>query len=213
MSAEEYYQKYWKGGLKKNVFGEPPSWNKMNLDRHFKFFEKYIGARILDAGAGDGTFLNFVISRKKNIAKAIALEMSEEAILRGKEKFPELEFRKGRIERHDFANESFDTIFAIDVLEHLLDVEQCLAELARVLKRGGYFCVSTTDFNFLKKIIIASFFWDRYFSPRSPHIRFFTKKNLNSICGKNGLEKIDYKWNGSYWGLMPKGQLAVFRKK
>jgi hypothetical protein len=55
-------------------------------------------------------------------------------------------------------------------------------------------------------------FWDRYFYPNNPHVRFFTKKTLREICAAHGLRPVAHRWNGSYWGLMPKGQMAVFVK-
>ena len=72
--------------------------------------------------------------------------------------------------------------------------------------------MTTTDFNWLKKIIIASFYWDKFFYPNNPHIRFFTKKTLIEMCKKYSLQLVDYKWNKSYFGLMPKGQMIVFKK-
>lgn len=210
--TEKYYQKYWKNGGGKGIFDSPPVWSEKNLLWHWNFFKEYVGKKILDAGAGEGTFLNFLASREEGIEKAVALEISEEAIRIGREKYPRLDFQKGAMEEMDFAPESFDTIFAVEVLEHILDVEECLSQISRTLKKGGFFCVTTTDFNWPKKIIIAAFFWDRFFSPASPHIRFFTKKTLISICRKYDLERVDYKWNRSWLGLMPKGQMAVFQK-
>ena len=213
MAAENYYNKYWRKEVDGKSTHTPPTWDEDNLRWHYSFFKKYMGENILDVGAGDGTFLNFLLSkRNRKISKAIASELSEQAISIGREKFPELEFKKESLEKLSFKNHSFDTIFAIEVVEHLLDIDLCLSEISRVLKPGGYFCVTTTDFNLPKKIIIAGLFWNRFFYPNNPHIRFFTKSTLSDICLKHGLKLVDYRWNRSYFGLMPKGQMVVFQK-
>lgn len=42
-----------------------------------------------------------------------------------------------------FREESFDTVIALDVLEHLPTPEQCIQEAARVLKKGGQLILQT----------------------------------------------------------------------
>lgn len=64
----------------------------------------------------------------------------------------------------------------------------------------------------LKQIIIATFFWNKYFYPTNPHIRFFNKSTLKDILGKHGFKIIKYSWNGSYFKIMPKGQIVIAQK-
>jgi ubiquinone/menaquinone biosynthesis C-methylase UbiE len=212
MSHKHYYDNYWTKKLDAKSTHLPPVWKKSNLEWHYSFFSNYIGKNVLDVGAGDGTFLNFLIKKNKNIKKAVAAELSQEAIKKGKKKFPHIHFVNTPLEDLKLKSNTFHTVCAIEVVEHLLDIDQCLAQVARVLKPGGYFCVTTTDFNWLKKIVIAAFFWDTFFFPNNPHIRFFTKKTLAEICKRHRLALVDYKWNRGYFGLMPQGQMAVFRK-
>jgi len=42
----------------------------------------------------------------------------------------------------DFENESFDTIFSTQVLEHVDDHQEAFSEISRVIKPGGYFIFS-----------------------------------------------------------------------
>lgn len=212
MRKKDYYENYWEHDIKGGAFGAPPQWSEENLLWHLNFFKGYIGKKVLDVGAGDGTFLNFLISNVHQIIKATALELSSEAIKKGRRLYKRLEFKQGEIEKMKFPNGTFDTVLAIEVVEHLLDVDRCLSEINRVLKRGGYLCVTTTDFNLPKKVVIALFFWEKFFYPNTPHIRFFTRSTLTDICRKHGLELVESKWNRSYFGLMPKGQMTVFRK-
>lgn len=208
----DYYDNYWKKNINGGVLNLPPRWSEENLKWHYDFFGKYVEESVLDVGAGDGTFLNYLKSKSRNIKKAIASELSEEAIMIGKEKYPDIIFKQDKLEQLSFDNSVFDTVFAVEVLEHLLDIDTCLQEINRVLKNGGYFCVTTTDFNWLKKMVIAGLFWDKFFYPNNPHIRFFTKKTLVDLCKKHNFGLVDYRWNKSYFGLMPKGQMIVFKK-
>jgi ubiquinone/menaquinone biosynthesis C-methylase UbiE len=212
MEEKNYYNRYWEKQIDGKLLNLPPTWTRENLHWHHSFFRKYVGKNILDVGAGDGTFLDFIMKKNKQV-QAFASELSAEAISIGKKKYPEINFKNESLERLSFGNEVFDTVFAIEVVEHLLDTDQCLAEINRVMKNGGYLCITTTDFNLPKKIIIATFFWNKFFYPNNPHIRFFTKATLADICKKHGFKLMEHKWNRSYFGLMPKGQMAVFKKK
>ena len=208
----QYYEKYWEKNIAGGVLNFPPEWSEENLAWHLNFFKKYVGENILDVGAGDGTFLNYLLLKSSNIKKAVASELSAEAIEKGKEKYKKIIFKQENSEKLGFENGTFDTVFAIEVLEHILDIDASLEEVNRVLKSGGYFCITTTDFNWLKRIIIAAFFWNKFFYPNNPHIRFFTKRTLTDLGKKHGFDAVDYKWNRSYFGIMPKGQMIVFKK-
>lgn len=213
MAEKAYYDEYWDGNIQGGSLNMPPSWSPENMRWHLDFFQPYCGACVLDMGAGDGTFIDLMQRNVPKIEKAEALELSSVAIQKGKEKYPAILFKQGSCDALPYADASFDTVFAIEVVEHLLDVDRCLAEVHRILKPGGYFGVTTTDFNLLKKWIIATFFWNKFFYPNNPHIRFFTKKTLADIAQRHGLHQVAYKWNHSYFGLMPHGQMAVFCKK
>lgn len=213
MKNNNYYDKYWKGKISDGMLDTPPEWSSANLKWHHDFFKKFIGKKVLDVGAGDGTFLNYITCRESKIKTAVASELSSEAIAIGKQKYKELDFKMENLEDLGFPDKFFDTVFAIEVVEHLLDIPRAFSEISRVLKSGGYLCITTTDFNFLKKIIISGLFWNKFFYPTNPHIRFFTKQTLSSIAEKNNLRLVSYKWNKSYFGIMPKGQMVVFKKK
>lgn len=212
MSKIDYYNRYWKKDVEAKNLTLPPTWDAKNLDWHYKFFQPFIKKSVLDVGGGDGTLLNYIVSRSEKIKRAVSTDLSQQAIKIGQKKYPSLEFRQENLENLKFKDGEFETVFAIEVVEHLYDIDLCLSEINRVLKKSGYFCVTTTDFNWPKKIMIAGLFWDKFFYPNNAHIRFFTKKTLKQIAGKHGFELVKYRWNRSYAGLMPKGQMTVFKK-
>ena len=213
MAEKAYYDEYWDGNIQGGSQNVPPSWSPENMQWHLDFFQPYCGQSVLDMGAGDGTFIDLMQRGVSKIQKAEALELSSVAIQRGQEKYPAVLFKQGSCDDLPYPDASFDTVFAIEVVEHLLDVDRCFSEVNRILKPGGFFGVTTTDFNLLKKWVIATFFWNKFFFPNNPHIRFFTKKTLAEMARRHGLQQVAYKWNHSYFGLMPHGQMAVFCKK
>lgn len=89
--------------------------------------KKYIGKKVLDVGAGSGALINL-------IPGAIGIDIAPKDSKILKEDISQLSFKE----------ESFDTIFATEILEHL-DVETLnkgLKEIFRVLKNQGYFIIT-----------------------------------------------------------------------
>lgn len=85
-------------------------------------------APALDVGCGDGLFLSML--KKKNI-KAEGIDLSEEAVARCHEQG--LSAVVGDFaEALPYADDSFATVVALDVLEHLYAPEKLLQEMKRV---------------------------------------------------------------------------------
>jgi 2-polyprenyl-3-methyl-5-hydroxy-6-metoxy-1,4-benzoquinol methylase len=168
--------------------------------------------KILDAGCGDGFFLN-KLTFSDEVKDITGIDISEKAIEMALEKYPKNQFRQASLNKISFENGSFDCIVMVEVIEHLIDIGGTLEELSRVLKSGGLLLITTTDFNWLKAVIIAMFYFEKYFHPTNPHIRFFTKTTLAEVLLAYGFEVVKYSWNGSYLGIMPKGQMVLARKK
>lgn len=84
-----------------------------------------------------------------------------------------------------FCNDSFDTVLAAQVLEHLPEPAQALAEMGRVLKPGGYLILS------------APHIWGVH---ESPHDYFrFTGYGLQHLAATAGLEVIGVEAMAGYW--------------
>lgn len=209
---KDYYKRYWAREFKKGVANRPPEWNPKDLNRVLNALKPYAYGKILDAGCGDGFFTNEV-SKLPNVEKCFGIDISEYAIDLARNKYPHIEFQVGSVTELKFEPNYFDFICAIEVAEHIIDVEQMLKEFNRVLKKNqGGLIITTTDFNLLKKVIISTLFFERYFYPTNPHIRFFTRSTLKNILNKIGFKAIKHKWNGSYLGFMPKGQIMIAQK-
>jgi 2-polyprenyl-3-methyl-5-hydroxy-6-metoxy-1,4-benzoquinol methylase len=207
-----YYERYWSSNLKKDGFATlPPVWEESNLGRIINIIKPYCQGDVLDVGCGDGTFTS-QLSKVDKVKNVIGIDLSHTAISEAKRRYPEIKFEVTSATRLPFSDESFDFITMVELAEHIIDTEQMFKEVNRVLKPEGAILITTTDFNLLKKVIVATFFWEKYFYPTNPHIRFFTKSTLEDILNKTGFKLIKYKWNGGYFGIIPKGQIVIAKK-
>lgn len=213
----EYYEKFWREEMEgENIFHGLPDWRK-NLKKRVDFYGKMIDGKILDAGCGEGDF-SLHIANIADVKQVNGIDISKTAIekcikkARKSNLSDKVKFRTGSITNLPFNAKYFDAIFAFEIVEHIVDTEKMFKELNRVLKKGGTLGITTVDFNLLKRIIIALFYFETYFDPTTPHIRFFTKNTLRKILEKNGFKLIKYQWDSSYFGIMPKGQTIIAQK-
>ena len=104
------------------------------------------GSRVLDSGAGPGHLIEQLLERGAECAGA---ELSETAVDLANERLGDrpgfLGVRRSSLDDLPFEDASFDVVFALEVIEHLLDdqVDPFFAETARVLRPGGLLIVST----------------------------------------------------------------------
>lgn len=64
----------------------------------------------------------------------------------------EIEYRQGVGEQLPFEDANFDLVYCCDVLEHVNDLKQVIAETARVLTPGGIYCFDTINRTLFSKI-------------------------------------------------------------
>ncbi len=107
----------------------------------------------LDFGCYDGAFLNML--KDKKIGRLVGMDISEEAVKKGKERFPELEIIKINEATSLPSDDSvFSSVTLLDVLEHIYEQSELLAELNRVLKEGGKLVITVPGqhlFSFLDR--------------------------------------------------------------
>lgn len=83
-----------------------------------------------------------------------------------------------------YSDGMFNVVIASEIIEHLLDTDSFLAEIFRVLKPGGYVCVTSPNINSLRNRLYVLF--GKYptsceyrLAPTSAgHIRVYNKKTL-----------------------------------
>jgi len=105
------------------------------------------GQAVLDLGSGAG--LDAFVARRVvgDSGHIIGVDMTAEMILRARHNarqsgFENVEFRLGEIENLPVLSDSVDVVISNCVLNLVPDKARAFAEIHRVLKPGGHFCIS-----------------------------------------------------------------------
>ena len=143
--------------IKENIFQR--FWHKMRFKEISKLVEKTDG-KILDIGSADGVFTK-VILEKSGARKVIGIDVLKSSVDWANKhwKTKRVEFILADANDLKFKDETFDAVFALEVLEHVETPFEILKDIKRVLKKDGYavFLVPTDSLLFE----IIWFFWTR----------------------------------------------------
>jgi len=94
----------------------------------------------LDIGCADGTNTEHIHKAFPNLT-IVGIDYYEKAINYAKETKPKIKFVTADAHELPFRSNYFDTVTAIEVLEHLHKPQKALKEIYRVLKPGGYLVI------------------------------------------------------------------------
>ncbi|HEX6573333.1 MAG TPA: class I SAM-dependent methyltransferase [Gemmatimonadaceae bacterium] len=140
-------------------------------------FEPFLGPTVVEAGAGIGTFSEFLLS-SPNVEKLIAIEPASNT-------FPHLESRFKNNERVEtkkgYLSEFYrdlkaDAIVAVNVLEHVEDHEAFLREAHAAINPGGSLLL------FVPALPAIYGTLDKAFE----HHRRYTRRSLREVISKAG---------------------------
>lgn len=137
--------------------------------------------KILEIGCGQGFYTHILSKSKKN--NVVGIDLSGEDIKIAKKRYPGVNFKVMSAEDLKFKNKNFDTIYAIEVLEHVNNIGKTLDEVARVLKSGGKLIASIPFYESEKWLVKLR---PTYFK-EIHHIRVFKEKELETLCKKRNL--------------------------
>jgi SAM-dependent methyltransferase len=105
------------------------------------------GQTVLDLGSGAG--LDVFVARHEvgETGHVIGVDMTAEMVAKARENaknlgFDNVEFRLGEIESLPVVSDSIDVVISNCVLNLVPDKQRAFAEIFRVLKPGGHFCIS-----------------------------------------------------------------------
>jgi SAM-dependent methyltransferase len=103
------------------------------------------GERVLDVVCGTGALTRAVAARVGPKGSAIGLDVNDGMLAVARRKAPQLDWRLGRAEALGFETESFDAVVSQFGLMFFEDRRAALAEMLRVLRRGGRLAVAVWD--------------------------------------------------------------------
>lgn len=166
-------------------------WHRRRFEEVSAVIEKVDGS-VLDLGSNDGTFSKVILDKSK-AKKLTGIDVVGKTVRwanvhwarTGKMKFIVADAHK-----LPFKNESFDAVFALEMLEHVFDPQKVLMEARRVLKKGGYgvFLVPS-DSNLFK---FVWFIWLKFYPRgkiwRETHIQTYRGNYLPKVVKKAGFK-------------------------
>lgn len=143
---------------------------------------------IMEIGCGTGRFLRLLCNDGWN--EVIGVEPSLLYNERAKQEAPLANVIEATLKEAHFANEYFDAIVMLHVIEHLDDPCSELEEIYRILKPSGMLVVETPRFDTIWFKLLRK----RERSVIPGHLFFFTTNSLKMLLNKVGFEvhKIDY---------------------
>lgn len=97
---------------------------------------------VLEAGAGEGYGADLIADVAR---KVIGLDYDESAVAHIRARYPRVEMHHGNLAALPLADGSVDVVVNFQVIEHLWDQGQFVAECLRVLRPGGVLLMSTPN--------------------------------------------------------------------
>ena len=108
------------------------------------------GMEILDAGCGPGTITSDLAALVGPQGSVIGVDSSPQVLAEARaahDDVANLRFVEGDVTALDFPEESFDLVYAHQVLQHLPDPVAALREMRRVTRVGGVIAVRDADYS------------------------------------------------------------------
>ena len=152
---------------------------------------------MLDVGCGLGRILK-IIQKNKPDVQISAIDISQVIL----DKLPSnINSKVGSLLKIPFDNEQFDFVMTTEALEHAIDIENAIKELARVVAKKGKFLI--IDKNIKAKGAFATPPWEQWFDTESlKHMieqQGFTVDVYENLPhnGKDGSDGIYVAWVGT----------------
>lgn len=128
--------------------------------------KEYVTGDLLEIGCGEGRgvgLLQDLVNSYRGIDKI------DEVVNNLSAQYPKASFEQSVIPPLGFPDQKFNSIISFQVIEHIKDDKQYLAEIARVLKPGGVALLTTPNI----KMSLSRNPW---------HIREYTAQELTALC-------------------------------
>jgi 2-polyprenyl-3-methyl-5-hydroxy-6-metoxy-1,4-benzoquinol methylase len=158
-----------------------------DLERRQRFLLAHVrpGLRVLDLGCGAGEF-TFALARAG--AKVIGVDVAEAALRRARARDASLDLRLTPVDGPlPLADNSFELVWASEVIEHVADTAPWLSEIRRVLVPGGVLLLTTPNHSRLALLALGL---ERFSEPLGDHLHLYTERSLRDVLGDLGFGEV-----------------------
>jgi SAM-dependent methyltransferase len=178
-AVKDYYEELWRR-LPEQL--ELPDFERR---RRFLLAQAGPGMRALDLGSGAG---QFTAELARAGAEVVGAEVAQAAVDRARSAYPELDFRLVPIDGElPFEDNSFDLVWASEVIEHVADTGLWLSEVRRVLAPGGRLVLTTPAHGRLRLFLGGI---ERYSEPLGDHLHLYNRASLRALLGEFGFDPV-----------------------
>jgi SAM-dependent methyltransferase len=181
----DYYEELWQH-LPAQL--TPPDWR---LRRAFLLHEARRGDRALDLGCGAGEFTALLAEAGTQV---LGVDVAETALERARAQHAELDFLLVEIDQPlPLEDNSFDLVWASEVIEHVPDTGRWLSEVRRLLAPAGRLLVTTPAHD---RIRVAVGGVERFSEPLGDHLHLYTRRSLRTLLTEFGFAEISIRTGG-----------------
>jgi len=119
-------------------YGASDSWKAI-----YSLLEKADGVVLLDLGCGDGSS-TMLVAKHIGASEVFGIDIDDEKLKKAGERGI-IAYKANLNSKFPLDNESVDVVFTNQVIEHLIDVDNFVKEIYRVLRTEGYAIVCTEN--------------------------------------------------------------------
>lgn len=184
-------------------------WHKERFKQVSVLIEPVEG-EVLDIGSADGVFTNIILKATK-AKKITGVDVVNTSVVWAKKHWKnnkKMKFLVADAHKLPFRANTFDAVFALEVLEHIENPKKVFQEICRVLKKGAYAVLLVPSESLLFKIVW--FLWQFYGRMvwKDTHIQSFDNRKLSKMLKIEGFQvEVDKK---THLGML---HLVKVRKK
>lgn len=149
----------------------------------YETIKPFCKGKILEIGCGIGNISEFFIQDSQDIVLSDLRENYLEIVSK---KFTNPTIKINLIDpefdtKYDEIIGTFDTVFALNVIEHIEDDKQAIANCKKLLKKGGSLIILVPAYQFLFN----------NFDKELEHFRRYTRKKIETVIAENHLEIVN----------------------
>jgi ubiquinone/menaquinone biosynthesis C-methylase UbiE len=175
----DYYESLWTA--------LPATLTPPDLARRHRFLvaELTAGERLLDLGCGTGEFAAIAAAAG---AQVVGAEVASAALARARSAHPDLRFELVPFDGPlPLPDNSFEVVWASEVIEHVADTALWLSEVRRVLVPRGRLLLTTPSHGRLRLLLGGI---ERYSPPLGDHLHLYTASSLRELLGEFGFGEV-----------------------